>query len=517
VSPPPPKRSMDRPACDFCIVYAHSYLPSPSEPGKQVMALGPGEQMSHSDTGATAWIMARQDLTRSPWQTFRFESDGCIACVGSNSPTLVLTGTAAKFGVVYLHPKCDELMRQGLQQWEPMETRQSLPPTPGELPRTLCQLRLQHHSFYVDFNMADALPIMYPLRDNPNQLLHLEPQTLRILHLSDTHSLHRPGIPDLPAADLLLHTGDFTKDGTDDEYLDFNGWIGYWKNAGRVKHCVAIAGNHEFHYPSNEVVEGRLTPAVVLDPSYVRSRLSNATFLAHEQVVFDGLRIFGSTWEPYSDGGCPDNPGTLPTEQVLWAAYCSSNPPPPHPPSAHKFDRIPAGTHVLMTHGPASGVLDWEGQSHAYGSSAALRQRIIACDVKAHLFGHIHEQRGVFVKNDHGVYVGGVEYRHPQYPHSPFPTPGPPPSSYPCDIISNNAVKNNSRHEAPMKHYIAGPPRMIIAHRQPGPAAAGAACSWRFRLPPLPLPLVGGQSHPFQPPHHPVGQQLGDSPHPAPP
>ena len=120
-----------------------------------------------------------------------------------------------------------------------------------------------------------------------------------------------------------------------------------------------------------------------------------------------------------------------------------------------------------MTHGPASGVLDWEGPSHAYGSSAALRQRIIDCDVKAHLFGHIHEQRGVFVKNDHGDYEGGVEYRHPQHPHMPFPTPGPPPSSYPCDIISNNAVKNNSRHEAPIKHYIAGPPRMIIAHRLP--------------------------------------------------
>lgn len=446
------------------------------------MALGPGEQVSHPETGETARFMQRQDLTRSPWQTFRYDSDGCIACVGQ--PTLVLTGTAATCGIMYLHRKCDELMRQGLQQWEPMETRQSLPLSPGELPRTLCQLRLQHHSFYVDFNMLQQAcepPIMYPLRDKPNQLLHLEPQTLRILHLSDTHSLHRE-ILELPAADLLLHTGDFTISGTDAEYRDFDGWIGYWKNVERVKHCVAIAGNHEFHHPTNEIRAGKLTHAAVLDPNYVRSRLRNATFLAHEQVVFDGLRIFGSTWEPYSDGCCPDN--HPPTEQPVWAAYCSSNP----CACVHKFDRIPAGTHLLMTHGPASGVLDWEAPGHAYGSSAALRQRIIDCGVRAHLFGHIHEQRGVLVKNAHGVYEGGVEYRNPQSPHTPYPAPGAPPPTYPCDIISNNAVKNNSRHEdddkpEKKKHYIAGAPRMIIAHRQPGPAAAGAACSWRFRLP----------------------------------
>ncbi len=51
---------------------------------------------------------------------------------------------------------------------------------------------------YVDFNVpppdvdpAQEQPIMYPFRDKSNQLLHFEPQRLRILHLSDTHSLHR--------------------------------------------------------------------------------------------------------------------------------------------------------------------------------------------------------------------------------------------------------------------------------------------------------------------------------------
>ena len=38
---------------------------------------------------------------------------------------------------------------------------------------------------------AQEQPIMYAFRDKSNQLLHLEPQRLRILHLSDTHSLHR--------------------------------------------------------------------------------------------------------------------------------------------------------------------------------------------------------------------------------------------------------------------------------------------------------------------------------------
>ncbi len=422
--------------------------------------------------------MTRQELTRHPLQKFRFDADGYIVCAGR--PDLVLTASSVSLGAVYLHERSQDGTLEELQQWETVESRQCMPPAVGVLQHDLCHLRLRarHLQLYLDFNEEphSGDPLMYAYRDKANQVLHLEPQSLRILHLSDTHSLHRhasfPG--PLPFVDLLVHTGDFTISGTDAEYSDFDAWLGWHRNQSYFKHCVVIAGNHEFHEPSNRVCAGQLAAAQVLNPNYVRSRLHNATYLAHQEVNFEGMRIFGSTWEPYSDGCNPDVPGSSETEQALWAPLSGSSAAP------HKFSMIPEGTHMLLTHGPARDILDWERPYQPYGSSAALRQRIVDCRVRAHLFGHIHEQRGVFVKNGFGGYEGGVEYVHPQE-HELCAHPGPPPPHYPCDIVSNNAMKNNKRHEASAdRHYIAGPPRMIIAHRQQGP---GAVSNWRFELP----------------------------------
>ena len=47
---------------------------------------------------------------------------------------------------------------------------------------------------------------------------------LRILHLSDTHDVHRR-LRDLPEADILVHSGDFTMSGSEAETLDFLEWL----------------------------------------------------------------------------------------------------------------------------------------------------------------------------------------------------------------------------------------------------------------------------------------------------
>ena len=43
---------------------------------------------------------------------------------------------------------------------------------------------------------------------------------MRILHISDSHSRHR-FLNDLPAADLIVHSGDLSWSGKPDEVLDF--------------------------------------------------------------------------------------------------------------------------------------------------------------------------------------------------------------------------------------------------------------------------------------------------------
>ena len=46
---------------------------------------------------------------------------------------------------------------------------------------------------------------------------------MRIIHISDTHGLYRQ-LTDLPNADVLVHSGDISNNGTEEEVLDFINW-----------------------------------------------------------------------------------------------------------------------------------------------------------------------------------------------------------------------------------------------------------------------------------------------------
>ena len=63
---------------------------------------------------------------------------------------------------------------------------------------------------------------------------------LRILHISDTHGVHHR-LRDLPEADILVHSGDFTMSGSEAETLDFLEWLCDLP----YRHKVLVAGNHD--------------------------------------------------------------------------------------------------------------------------------------------------------------------------------------------------------------------------------------------------------------------------------
>ena len=63
---------------------------------------------------------------------------------------------------------------------------------------------------------------------------------MTILHLSDTHNQHRQ-LTDLPNADILIHSGDFTIVGTEQETIDFLNWFCDLP----YRHKIFIAGNHD--------------------------------------------------------------------------------------------------------------------------------------------------------------------------------------------------------------------------------------------------------------------------------
>lgn len=54
--------------------------------------------------------------------------------------------------------------------------------------------------------------------------LILKTVEMTILQISDTHNRHQL-LTDLPAADVLVHCGDFTDMGTEQEVLDFLNWF----------------------------------------------------------------------------------------------------------------------------------------------------------------------------------------------------------------------------------------------------------------------------------------------------
>lgn len=169
---------------------------------------------------------------------------------------------------------------------------------------------------------------------------------MKILHISDTHGKHRE-LNTLPTADVIIHSGDFTLNGTDNEALDFIEWfceIPY-------KHKIFIAGNHD-SCMMDAVLDGL--------PEDVH-------YLADSGINIDGVFFYGVPMY------CALVKGSM---QEL--EHC---------------DSIPNNVDVLITHRPPLGILDGDEENH-FGS-VSLLSRINEIQPRIHLFGHAHNGYGL--------------------------------------------------------------------------------------------------------------------------
>jgi predicted phosphodiesterase len=176
---------------------------------------------------------------------------------------------------------------------------------------------------------------------------------MRIVCLSDTHNLHdRIHVPE---GDLLLHAGDATLRGTAGEVSAFFDWL-----AGRPhRHKVFVAGNHDFLFER--------------EPALARSLVHGAVYLEDAAAEIEGLRIWGSPWQPWFHD---------------WAFNLQRG-----VALRDKWDLIPSGIDVLVTHGPPHGVLDRIDRGELVGC-ADLLEAALRIRPRVHLFGHIHEGYG---------------------------------------------------------------------------------------------------------------------------
>lgn len=176
---------------------------------------------------------------------------------------------------------------------------------------------------------------------------------MRLVLISDTHRRH--GRLSLPAGDVLIHAGDATSMGTAPEIAEWNEWLG--RQPHRQK--VVIAGNHDWLFER--------------EPALARSLVTHATYLEDSEVVIDRVRFWGSPWQP---------------RFFRWAFNLERG-----APLRAKWDLIPDGIDVLITHGPPHGILDRTFHGEPVGceelAAVVARRR-----PRLHVFGHIHESHG---------------------------------------------------------------------------------------------------------------------------
>lgn len=194
----------------------------------------------------------------------------------------------------------------------------------------------------------------------------------RFVVISDTHN-YKPVLPD---GDVLLHCGDFTNNGGRKQTETAFEWLG--TQAVRYTSVAIIGGNHDFflwHLTQQAGVDA--TAALVHQYGenimYLEDQLGVIPNADKTEPIF----IYGSPVQPvFGDMAWNKKRG----EEIRQV-----------------WDRIPSrapngGVDILMTHGPAHGILDWVGKDRV--GCEDLREALARVQPRLHVFGHIHAAYG---------------------------------------------------------------------------------------------------------------------------
>jgi Icc-related predicted phosphoesterase len=205
---------------------------------------------------------------------------------------------------------------------------------------------------------------------------------MRIVAISDTHNLHHR--LKIPTGDVLLHAGDVSIKGTEEEVHDFLNWFA----AQPHPYKVFIAGNHDYYFEEKSSAE---IQAIL--PEGVH-------YLNEESIEINGLKIWGSPITPIPRRRWAFNKIRGEEIQQHW-------------------DLIPEDVDILMVHGPPKNILDTILDGSTVGCEN-LRQTIHRKKPKIMLCGHIHENRGQRQVNDTLFINASSVDRHRTRVFSPF-------------------------------------------------------------------------------------------------
>ncbi|KAJ7054500.1 Metallo-dependent phosphatase-like protein [Mycena amicta] len=209
----------------------------------------------------------------------------------------------------------------------------------------------------------------------------------RFVLLSDTHAR----MCDVPGGqdDVLIHTGDLTQLGRLKELRATMSWLSSLPH--KIK--IVIAGNHdlalhrEFYEKYWTEFPGHRMNDQPESADEVRELLKGPAALAAGIVYLEDeeyrfrVRDGGREWSVYGSPWSPNFMG--------WAfGYDRED-------AEALLAKFPK-TDILLTHGPPRNVLDL-CNSQVLAGCPALASRVQQLKPKLHVFGHIHEARGVYV------------------------------------------------------------------------------------------------------------------------
>ena len=188
--------------------------------------------------------------------------------------------------------------------------------------------------------------------------------TVKIVHISDTHQYFPK---DLPKADILIHTGDYSLlskfaglKQQITELNEFNDYLDSIKNNYDI--ILFCAGNHDWIFER--------------EPALAENILNNAIVLNDSGYDHFGVKFYGTSSQPiFCDWAFNHNIKTR----------------------IKKYAAIPEDTDILLTHCPPEGILDLVSLA-GYNSNENVGCPRLRYEVenrvkpKLHCFGHIHSQ-----------------------------------------------------------------------------------------------------------------------------
>lgn len=185
---------------------------------------------------------------------------------------------------------------------------------------------------------------------------------MKIWFISDTHCEHQN--LEVPDVDAVIHCGDESNHG--------NAWMNEpearrffdWYSELKIPAKIFVPGNH----------------STAIEQGLIRSTdYPEVTFLIHESMQWNGMRIFGSPYTP---------------EFFNWAYMKARSQ------LDIVWQSIPDDIDILITHGPPKGIMDvtadmYTGEPVHVGSKSLMRHVEHRIRPRIHAFGHIHDEPAI--------------------------------------------------------------------------------------------------------------------------